>query len=445
MRRTLMEKLVEWKENPDKKPLLLRGVRQCGKTYLLKEFGRLYYDDVAYFNFEGAPSLSEKFVRDLHAKRIIKELGIMRNKTIEPQKTLIIFDEIQLCGKALTALKYFCEDAPEYDIVCAGSLLGVALSEKTSFPVGKVEFLTLRPLGFYEFLLADGKELLAEYLRGDDSGSDDFSNDNSRAGTFDVVAFEDELREKLLDYYIVGGMPEAVDKWIATGYNLEKTETVQQYILDSYEADFAKYAPANGFPKLSAIWRSIPAQLSKDNQKFMFSQVRDSWRAKDLEDALEWLVGAGLAYKVAKIELPSIPLSAYADLTFFKLYMCDVGLLRKLSGLPASVIYDNSKAYREFKGALAENFVLCELMNQYRETPFYWKSSSSAEVDFVVQEEAEIIPIEVKAKRASHARSLNEYCKKFSPKRAFVISMENKENTIPLYLMWKFREIINVK
>lgn len=422
-----MEKLIAWKNSPDRKPLLLQGVRQCGKTYLLKEFGSLYYDDVAYFSFEDTPSLKEKFERDLHPKRIVKELGIMRNKTIGPQNTLIIFDEIQLCGKALTALKYFCEDAPEYHIACAGSLLGVALTEKTSFPVGKVEFLTLRPLGFYEFLLADGKGLLAESLRDGSSG---------------IEAFEGELRDKLLDYYIVGGMPEAVDRWISSGCDLEKTETVQQYILDSYEADFAKYAPSKDFPKLSAIWRSIPVQLAKENSKFIFSQVRNSWRAKDLEDALEWLVRAGLAYKVTKTDMPFIPLSAYADYTFFKLYMCDVGLLRKLSGLPASVIYDNSLAYREFKGALAENFVLCELMNQYRETPFYWKSSNRAEVDFVLQDGADIVPLEVKAKRASHARSLDEYCKRFSPRKAFVISMENKEGTIPLYMMWKFKELI---
>ena len=427
MQRTLMEKLVDWKNRPDKKPLLLRGVHQCGKTYLLKEFGQQNYDDVAYFNFEDTPSLWEKFDKDLQVKRIVKELSILRDKTIEPGKTLVILDEIQLCGKALTALKYFYEDAPEYHIACAGSLLGVALAEKTSFPVGKVEFLTLRPLGFYEFLLADGKRMLAESLRDGSSSS---------------APFVEELREKLLDYYIVGGMPEAVDKWIESGYNLEKTETVQQYILDSYETDFAKYAPSKDFPKLSAIWRSIPAQLSKDNSKFIFSQVRSSWRAKDLEDSLEWLIRAGLAYKVAKIERPFIPLSAYADHTFFKLYMCDVGLLRKMSGLPASVIYDNSRSYREFKGAMTENFVLTELMNQYSEMPFYWRSSNSAEVDFIVQEETDIIPIEVKANRVSHARSLNEYCKSFAPEKAVITSMQDKEGTIPLYMMWKFRDIV---
>jgi len=422
-----MKNLIAWKNSPDKKPLIVRGVRQCGKTYLLKEFGQTYYDDIAYFNFEDTPALSEKFERDLHPRRIVKELGILRNKTIEPRKTLIIFDEIQLCGKALTSLKYFYEEAPDYHIVCAGSLLGVALSEKTSFPVGKVEFLTLHPLSFYEFLLADGKQLLAENLREDNSM---------------IATFAEELREKLLDYYITGGMPEVVGTWVETDYNLEKTEAVQQRILDSYEVDFVKHAPKKDFPKLSAIWRSIPNQLANENSKFIFSQVKDSWRAKDLEDALEWLIRAGLAYKVEKIEKPFIPLSAYADHTFFKLYMCDVGLLRKMSGLPPSVIYDKNKAYREFKGALAENYVLCELIQQYRETPFYWKSENRAEVDFIVQDDVNIIPLEVKAERASHAHSITEYCKKFEPQKSFVTSMEIKSGTIPLFMIWKFRDYV---
>jgi len=425
MQRLMMKKLVQWKENPNKKPLIMRGVRQCGKTYLLQEFGRLYYNDVAYFSFEDSPKLGETFERDLRPARIIKELSIQRDKTILPEETLIIFDEIQLCGKALTALKYFCENAPEYHILCAGSLLGVALTEKTSFPVGKVEFLTLRPLSFYEFLLASGKELLLEHLREDDSQSD---------------IFADELKEKLMDYYIVGGMPEVIKTWLETGYNLEKTEEVQQRILDSYEVDFVKHAPTKDFPKLSAIWRSIPNQLAKENSKFIFSQVKDSWRAKDLEDALEWLIRAGLAYKVEKIEKPFIPLSAYADHSYFKLYMCDIGLLRRMSGLPPSMIYNANKSYREFKGALVENYALCELINLYGDTPFYWKSGNRAEVDFIIQDDADIIPIEVKAERASHAHSISEYCKKYEPRLSFVTSMERKAGTIPLYMLWKFKD-----
>jgi predicted AAA+ superfamily ATPase len=427
----MMEKLIEWKDDPQKKPLLLRGVRQCGKTYLMREFGRLHYDDVAYFSFESSPKLGETFERDLNPIRIVKELGILRDKSISPHTTLILFDEIQLCGKALTALKYFCEEAPEYHILCAGSLLGVALTEKTSFPVGKVEFLTLHSLSFYEFLLADGKELLLDYL--------------SAAGPHHSVPghFADELKEKLMDYYIVGGMPEVVKTWFESGYQLEKTEAVQQRILDSYEVDFVKHAPQREFPKLSAIWRSIPNQLAKENSKFIFSQVKDSWRAKDLEDALEWLIRAGLAYKVERVEKPFIPLSAYADHSYFKLYLCDVGLLRRMSGLPASVIYGADRAYREYKGALAENYVLCELVNLYRDTPFYWKSQNKAEVDFIVQNGADIIPIEVKAERAAHAHSLAEYCKKFSPRLSYVASMEQKAGTIPLYMLWKFKDFLS--
>jgi predicted AAA+ superfamily ATPase len=422
-----MEKLIEWKNNADKKPLIVRGVRQCGKTYLLQEFGKTYYDDVVYFNFEDTPQICETFERDLHPQRILKELSILRNKTIEPHKTLIIFDEIQLCGKALTALKYFYENTPEYHIVCAGSLLGIALTKKTSVPVGKVEFLTLHPLNFYEFLLANGKKLLVENLKEDSKLTGIFSG---------------ELREKLLDFYIVGGMPEAVKTWIESRYNIEKIEEVLSRILDSYLVDFAKYAPTKDFPKLLAIWRSIPNQLAKENSKFIFSQVKDSWRAKDLEDAVEWLIEAGLVYKVEKIEKPFIPISAYADHTFFKLYMCDVGLLRKMAGLPPSVIYDKNKAYTEFKGSLSENYVLCELMNLYRETPFYWKSGNKAEVDFVIQDDADIIPIEVKAERATHAHSITEYCKKYQPRKSFVTSMETKEGTIPLYMMWRFKEYL---
>jgi predicted AAA+ superfamily ATPase len=255
-----------------------------------------------------------------------------------------------------------------------------------------------------------------------------------------LQTFSEELREKLLDYYIVGGMPEAVKTWVETSYNLERTEAVLERILDSYEVDFVKHAPVREFPKLSAIWRSIPNQLAKENSKFIFSQVKDSWRARDLEDALEWLTRAGLVYKVEKIEKPFIPLSAYADHSFFKLYMCDVGLLRKMSGVRPGIIYEKNKAYLEFKGAMAENYVVCELVNVYGESPFYWKSGNRAEVDFVVQEENDIIPLEVKAERASHAHSLSEYRKKYEPEKAFVVSMEIKEGTIPLFLMWKFRD-----
>ncbi|HEY0826838.1 MAG TPA: ATP-binding protein, partial [Bacilli bacterium] len=384
MKRSLSSQLIAWKNNRDRKPLIIKGVRQCGKTYLLKDFGETHYEDIAYFNFEGNSSLQARFEVDLDVRRIITELGIMRNMAIKPQLTLIIFDEIQFCNKALTSLKYFCENAPEYHIVCAGSLLGIALSKPLSFPVGKVDFLTLRPMNFYEFLLAHGEAMLCDYLE--------------QLSPVHKVSelFVEKLESYLKHYYITGGMPEVVDKWIRTK-DVSEIEIVQQKILDSYELDFAKHAPAKDFPKLSAIWRSIPEQLAKENSKFIFSQVRQGLRAKDLEDALEWLLSAGLAYKVMKIEKPFLPLSSYADHTFFKLYMVDIGLLRKISNLPAQAILEKNERFKEFKGALAENYVLCELVNLQESTPFYWKSGNTAEVDFVTQVHMDIVPIEVKS------------------------------------------------
>ncbi|GHS87532.1 ATPase [Synergistales bacterium] len=430
MKRNLIEYLIAWKERPDKKPLIIKGVRQCGKTYLLREFGERYYNDVAYFNFEGADALQSRFDGDLDVSRIIAELGILRKKAILPRETLVIFDEIQFCNRALASLKYFCENAPEYHIVCAGSLLGIALSKPLSFPVGKVEFLTLRPMSFYEFLLANGEEMLCEYLENlplSDKISDLFMN---------------KLEGYLRTYYIVGGMPEAVATWVVTK-DVEKLEAIQQKILDSYELDFAKHAPIKDFPKLTAIWRSIPEQLAKENSKFIFSQVKKGLRAKDLEDALEWLLSAGLARKVAKIEKPFMPLSAYADQSFFKLYMADVGLLRKMSRLPATALLGKSEVYKEFKGALTENYVLCELVNLYGVSPFYWKSINTAEVDFIIQNEMDIVPIEVKSERNERARSLTEYRRKYEPRVSVITSMAYLGGRhVPLYMLWNLKNMI---
>ena len=433
MDRKLKKELVRWKEKEGRKPLIVKGVRQCGKTYLLKEFGNEYYEDVAYFNFEGEDSLLARFDGDLDVERIISELGIFRKKTIEKKTTLIIFDEIQFCNRALTSLKYFSENAPEYHIVCAGSLLGIALSKPFSFPVGKVDFLTLLPMNFIEFLQANGEDLLVEYMV------------KLPVGEKVSELFTEKLENYLKTFYVTGGMPEAVSTWVKTK-DIEKLEEVQKRILDSYELDFAKHAPVKDFPKLSAIWRSIPEQLAKENSKFIFSQVRKGMRAKDLEDALEWLIGAGLAYKVMKIEKPFLPLSSYADQTFFKLYAADIGLMRKMSGLPAMEVFKKSENYKEFKGALTENFVLNELLASKNETPFYWKSGNMAEVDFVIQSKAGIVPIEVKSERNDKAKSLAQYRKKYNPKVSVKTSMKNVSNgeikNIPLYLIWKISEYI---
>jgi len=424
MKRTLLNKLLEWKNSNSRKPLIIKGVRQCGKTYLLKEFGKNYYEDFVCFNFEGNSLLQNVFEKDLNTERIITELSVIRKKAILPQKTLIIFDEIQFCNSALTSLKYFCENAPEYHIAAAGSLLGIALSKPLSFPVGKVDFHTLYPLNFYEFLLANGEDLLCEQL------------EDLPIAKLVPAAFAEKLEEHLKSYYICGGMPEAVDNWVAEK-NIEKLDIILQKILDSYELDFAKHAPAKEFPKLSAIWHSVPAQLARENGKFIFSHVKKSLRAKDLEDALEWLLSAGMVYKVAKIEKPFMPMSSYADFSYFKLYMSDIGLLRRMSKLPAMAFLESSDIFKEFKGAVTENFVLCELVNKSGEIPFYWKSGNMAEVDFVVQSGMDIVPIEVKSSDNTRTRSLAEYSKKYSPNRTVITSLRNAGgNYVPLYLLW---------
>jgi predicted AAA+ superfamily ATPase len=424
-----MDRLVEWKENPGKKPLILQGVRQCGKTFLLKEFGSRYYDDVFYCKFDEDTALADFFGQNLDPHRIIKDMSIFRNKDIKPQTTLIIFDEVQSCGKALTSLKYFNEEAPEYHLIAAGSLLGVAIPKGTSFPVGKVEFLTLFPMNFYEFLLAQNS-MLANHLKENLFDDDVWQT------------FRTQLEEKYRDYLIVGGMPEVVQSWIDTR-SIESVEKIQSQIITSYENDFAKHAPVSYFPKLSAVWNAIPSQLAKENRKFIFSQVKKSWRAKDLEDALEWLIRSGLVYKVENIEKPYFPLSAYANHAFFKLYMVDTGLLRRVANLPSSVLSDKHDNYKEFRGAMAENYVCCELKRIYEENLYYWTADGSgkAEVDFVIQNDSYIVPIEVKAGSASRARSLRQYCMRFNPEKSVLTALDHdRYNVLPLYAFWNLKE-----
>ncbi len=432
MERTLINALVEWKNKSSRKPLILKGVRQCGKTYLLKDFGKRYYEETAYFNFEETEALKSVFEKDYDTKRILFELGLHTGKTIQSGTTLVIFDEIQECGRAITAMKYFCENAPEYHIVCAGSLLGIALQKQLSFPVGKVDFLTLYPMSFQEYLRAGNAETLADYIQ------------NYKKGDTLPEVVSDKLEPLLKQYYVTGGMPEVVETWFRTN-SIEQMENVQQAIINSYELDFAKHAPAKDFPKLSAIWRSIPEQLAKENTKFIFSHVKKGWRSKDLEDALEWLIGAGLVYKVCKIEKPYIPLSSYADDTSFKLYMADVGILRKLSKLPYEVVLDATPHFREFKGSMTENYVLCELVQSVDNTAYYWSSGNTAEVDFVIQSGADIVPIEVKSEKNVKARSLAEYRKKYEPKYAVKTSMKSETGgdevlNIPLYMISRMEQ-----
>lgn len=433
MKRDVLTKLIDWKNKDKRKPLIVNGVRQCGKTFILESFADTCYEDKAYFNFEKDSSLAEIFENNYDTERIILELSLVHGKAIKPESTLVIFDEIQECSRAITSLKYFCENAPQYHIACAGSLLGIHL-KKTSFPVGKVDLITMYPMSFSEFVRAMGEEMLADFI-------DDYSR-----GTKIPETVGNKYTALLKQYYVVGGMPEAVQAWCDTK-DIERVEDIQQTIIDSYEHDFAKHADIKDFPKLTAIWKSIPEQLAKPNNKFIFSHVKKGWRAKDLEDALLWLVNAGLVYKVCKIEKPYMPLSAYKDDTAFKLYLADVGILRKLSRLPASVIIDSSPIYTEFKGALTENFVLNELVKSSDDDIYYWVSGNQAEVDFITQCGVSIVPIEVKAEKNVKARSLAEYRKKYEPEYSVKTSMKNDTSgkevlNVPLYLISKLNQII---
>lgn len=427
VQRDITARLIDWKQKTKRKPLVIMGVRQCGKTYIIDAFGKDQYNDLALFNFERQEAISKIFETDYDTDRIIFELGLFLGRTIQPEKTLIFFDEIQACSRAITSLKYFCENAPEYHIICAGSLLGVKTSSESSFPVGKVEIITMYPMSFSEFVRATGEEMLADYI---------INFDTSKKIP---EAIGNKMSYLLRQYYVTGGMPEVVQTWCETK-DISQVEAKQQAILDGYEFDFAKHAPIKDFPKLTAIWKSIPVQLARENNKFVFGHVKKGWRSKDLEDALEWLINAGLVYKVCQIEKPFLPLSAYEKPTAFKLYLCDVGLLRKLSNVPYQVILDSSTIYTEFKGAMTENYVLGELVKNVYEKPYYWVSGNTAEVDFVIQSDSEIIPIEVKSEKNVKARSLAEYCKKYNPKYAVKTSMKNDilgnaVLNVPLYII----------
>jgi len=438
MRRLITDKLVEWKNRKGRKPLILKGVRQCGKTYILTQFGEEHYADVAYINFEETPSAADLFKQDLNPHRIIIELGMVLGKKINPESTLILFDEIQFSPHALTSLKYFCEKTPEYHIACAGSLLGVALSKPKSFPVGKVEFLTLYPLNFHEFALVNGESDLLTYL------------EPLGISTPVSTIIADKLTTLLKTFYMTGGMPEVVAAWLEHK-DIKEVERIQDAILNAYQLDFAKHAPPTDFPKISFLWNSIPNQLAKENRKFMYSLVKQGTRAKAFESALQWLIESGIAYKIKKIDKPAIPLSAYVNSAYFKLYLSDIGLLRRMAKVPAGILLGESPLYIEFKGAIVENFVLTELVTLHGDIPYYWKSENIAELDFIIQHDEKIIPIEVKASRNVKSRSLGVYREKYLPDISIRTSLRNLRQdgtlfNIPLYLLWNIDMLIaNVK
>ncbi|MEA4863610.1 MAG: ATP-binding protein [Victivallaceae bacterium] len=431
--RDLMKELMAWKDCPQRKPLILRGVRQCGKTWLLQEFGKRCFSNVAYFNFERDSRLASVFGKDISPNRILLELSVLGEVKIEPQNTLIILDEIQASPRALNALKYFCEEKPDYAIVAAGSLLGITLSAQVGFPVGKVNFMELHPCSFSEYLQAAASQL-AEY-----AGTVGLSEPLP-----DAIAhkFEDHFRK----YIVLGGMPEVLSNFIAT-QDMQRAESIQGDILTSYELDFSKHAPAADIPKLFLLWKSIPSQLARENAKFMYSEVKTGARAKDLEDALRWLQEAGLVNKINRVSQPGTPLSAYEDRKSFKLYLADTGLLRNLARIPASTIFLNEDVFGEFKGRLIENFVQQELIAQGQRELFYWTSGNTAEVDFIVQAENEVLPIEVKSGMNVRARSLKLYREKYHPRLAVRFSLQNLRLddgllNIPLYLLPQYRRFL---
>lgn len=429
MERLLISQLVKWKDAPNRKPLVLEGARQVGKTWLLKEFGKRYFKDVCYINFEQSDKLADVFDGDLNPQRIIEQLSVYQGRMIVPKETLIIFDEVQEMPRALTSLKYFCEEAPEYAICCAGSLLGIALHEGTSFPVGKTDFLHLYPLSFKEFLLANDEKMLIEYID---------------KGNRDLGAFETRLTEYLKKYLIIGGMPAVVMEWLSSkDYN--QVNRIQQELIAAYQKDFSKHAPKNMVEKIRYIWNSIPSQLAKENKKFIYGLVREGARAREYEDAIMWLCDAGEIIRTHNVSKPDIPLSAYADLKSFKVFLLDVGLLRAMSKVSPRVILEGSRIFEEFKGALTEQYVCQELqhLSNSWQTNYYWTSSATAEVDFLVSDGLGIYPLEVKAGVTMNAKSLKIYKEKYSPRwsvRSSLLPYERNESSksinIPLYMLF---------
>ncbi len=425
MKRHALQSLETWKNSDTRKPMLIRGARQVGKTWLMKEFGRTSFQQVAYINFDRNERICRLFNGDLDISRLITGLEIEVGFKIDPKKTLLVFDEVQECPRALNSLKYFCEDAPEYAIVAAGSLLGVAMHQGTGFPVGKVDFLDLYPMSFTEFLEATGNARLAELLDGNDWEL--------------ITAFKEKFIEQLRFYFYIGGMPEAVASF-ANKKDFNEVRNIQRRLLDAYEEDFSKHAPKdNTVPRLRMMWTSIPVQLAKENRKFFYGMLRDGARSKDYELALQWLLDCGLVYRVSYVSKPDIPLAAYSEKAF-KLFMLDVGLLSAKSDLDLKSLLEGNRIFEEFKGALTEQYVQQQLRSECGISPCYWAAEgASAEVDFLFQHGMEVYPLEVKASENSKAKSLVVYSQKYHPKRLIRTTMsdyrkqENGLLNLPLY------------
>lgn len=409
MYRTAMDHLLKWKANNRRKPLIIRGARQVGKTWLMKEFGVHEYAEVVYINFDNNGRMRNLFSGSLEIERLVTGLELYAGHKIDSSNTLLIFDEVQEAPKALSSLKYFNEEAPQYQIICAGSLLGVALHQGTSFPVGKVEFLDLYPLSYFEFLMAMGKEQHVELLK---------------RGDFDMAAvFKQDFVDLLKHYYYVGGMPEAVQAF-ADNRDFNEVRDIQQRILAAYEQDFSKHAPNEAVPRIRMLWNSIPAQLTKESKKFIYGLIKEGARAKEYELAMLWLTDCGLVHKIHRVTAPGLPLRAYEDLKAFKLFLVDVGLLSCMVGLRQDVLLDGNELFKEFKGALTEQYVLQQMKTIKGFHIYYWTADRGiAEVDFVVDNGSDVIPVEVKAEINLQAKSLKVYREKFQPKLSIRTSM----------------------
>ncbi len=423
MKRTCIKDLYEWKNSNGRKPLILRGARQVGKTWLMKSFAEEAYKQYVYVNFEEDELVQKLFEKDFDIERILLALQVATGIVID-EETLIIFDELQEAPRGLTALKYFYEKAPQYHVMAAGSLLGIAMHENVSFPVGKVNFVDLRPLSFLEFLNAMGEEQLCKVL---EKGDWELTN-----------LFHGKLETLLRQYYYVGGMPEVVLSYV-TEKNLEKVRHLQQNLLDAYDRDFSKHAPINEVPRIRMVWKSLPQQLAKENKKFIYGLLREGARAKDFELAIEWLMDAGLVYKVGRAKKGLIPLAAYQDLSAFKLFVLDVGLLGAMSRLPASVLLDGNRLFADYKGAFTEQFVFQQLKNTDGMDVYYWTADNArAEIDFLVQCGELIAPIEVKAEENLQAKSLRLFVENNPHLKGIRFSMspyreQNRMTNFPLY------------
>ena len=424
MYRIAIEKLYKWKNSKRRKPLIIEGARQVGKTWLMKEFGKQAYADTVYINFDSNSRMADLFSADLDTDRLIMGLELYAGRKINPDNTLLIFDEVQEVPRALASLKYFYENAPQYHIVCAGSLLGIALHQGTSFPVGKVDFLKLYPLSFSEFLMATGNERFAELLKNQDYEM--------------ITSFKQTYIDALKHYYFVGGMPEAVQSF-AESKDFNEVRAIQKRILAAYEQDFSKHAPNEIVPKIRMLWNSIPSQLARENKKFIYGLVREGGRAREYETAIMWLSDCGLVHKVSRVNAAGIPLKAYEDLKAFKLFIVDVGLLGCMTGLRQRTLLDGDDLFVEFKGALTEQYV-CQQLKTIEDLGIYYYTNDrgSCEIDFVVDTGEQIVPIEVKAETNLRAKSLKTYRERFGPELSIRTSMADYKKAdwllnLPLY------------